>query len=219
MSKMNPSIIGMRYGVFEVTGFPEKRGKGKVIATCKCGRSVNIRLTDIRTGRSKSCGCDTSGRPVKRHGKTTLPEYQLTYRIWNAMKGRCLNPKSNYWECYGGRGISVCDEWLLNFDNFIRDMGICPPKHSIERDDVNGHYCKENCRWIPLGKQLENTRRTIWITFKGERLCATRACEKAGIKPSTYSVRRIRQKGKSDQEIFDEMLSNYHPKQKAKGSP
>lgn len=90
------------------------------------------------------------------------------HRIWRAMIERCYNAHCKGYPNYGGRGITVSDEWL-EFSNFYADMGDRPsPKHSIERNDVDGNYCKDNCRWATMVEQQNNRRDNVWITYKGE---------------------------------------------------
>jgi hypothetical protein len=100
------------------------------------------------------------------------------------MKKRCENPGNLDYDRYGGRGISVCERWRGSFENFFADMGKKPsPKHSLERDDVNGNYTPENCRWATATEQGRNKRDTRFVTYGGERLCAMEAAERAGIHP------------------------------------
>ncbi|MFO0452772.1 MAG: hypothetical protein ACK52I_29640 [Pseudomonadota bacterium] len=92
---------------------------------------------------------------------------------WQGMKSRCSNPKNNSYPNYGGRGIKVCDRWLepdgRGYMNFLEDMGRRPStKHSIDRIDVNGDYCPENCRWATDAEQAKNKRNTTYITGFGE---------------------------------------------------
>ena len=87
------------------------------------------------------------------HGMSNLREY----RTWSDIKTRCYNPKRKRYRNYGGRGIKVCDRWLESFENFYKDMGPRPSEeHSIDRIDVDGDYCPENCRWTTHRVQATN---------------------------------------------------------------
>ena len=79
------------------------------------------------------------------------------YSTWVQMRFRCTSPKSEIYEYYGGRGISVCERWN-DFDLFVEDMGERPDGYSLDRIDVNGNYCPENCRWADRATQRANSR-------------------------------------------------------------
>jgi hypothetical protein len=98
----------------------------------------------------------------KRHGMKDTREY----RIWAGMLNRCRNPKVKAYPDYGGRGIKVCDRWVL-FDNFYADMGDCPPGWTIERRDSNGDYEPDNCEWLDRTRQNWNRRDSRLVTFDG----------------------------------------------------
>lgn len=103
--------------------------------------------------------------PIRTHGQSKTP----IYRIWKRMRTRCNNPNTgNDARDYMQRGIKVCKRWD-KFENFYSDMGECPPGHSIERINNNRGYSPKNCKWIPLFDQASNTRRSVFITYKGAR--------------------------------------------------
>lgn len=92
------------------------------------------------------------------------------YVSWSAMKTRCSNPNQSCYKHYGGRGIKVCERWLV-FKNFLDDMGPKPtPRHTIDRIDTNGNYEPSNCRWITQAEQTRNTRRNRILTLHGKSM-------------------------------------------------
>lgn len=103
------------------------------------------------------------GRP-KRHGLWGTP----TYRSWADMKRRCTSPKAMYYDCYGGRGITVCQRWL-QFENFLEDMGMCPPGLTLDRKNNDGNYEPGNCRWATPQQQSDNKRlRKNAVLWRGQ---------------------------------------------------
>ena len=109
--------------------------------------------------------------------------------IYYLMKHRCLNNNDVRYNSYGGRGIKVCEHWM-NFDNFYADMGDRPsPKHSLDRIDNNGNYCKENCRWATNEEQVNNSRRNNYITYKGETKTLSQWIKYFNLKSSTIRQR------------------------------
>lgn len=117
------------------------------------------------------------------------------YGTWCRMKSRCSYKKHRLYHCYGGRGIKVCERWN-KFENFLEDMGHSPsPKHSLDRIDNNGNYCKENCRWATRAQQDANTRKSIVVDFLGEKISLRHACRKVNIPHSTMDFRRIKRLG------------------------
>lgn len=102
------------------------------------------------------------------------------------MISRCHNPKDKDFPNYGGRGISVCDRWQ-SFNVFIADMGPKPEGMSLDRIDVNGDYCPENCRWASALQQGRNKRNNRWVTILGERYIVAEAARLFGIPETTLS--------------------------------
>lgn len=130
------------------------------LVVCECGNENIIRYGDLAYGKSKSCGCaarEKLQKRVKKHGMCKHPLYDT----WNSMIQRCTNPKAMYYEYYGGRGISVCDEWLNSIEAFLEYVGPKPSAtHSLDRWPNNdGDYEPGNVRWATPKEQRANQRK------------------------------------------------------------
>lgn len=109
-----------------------------------------------------------------------------TRRVWRGMIYRCTKPTHASYKDYGGRGIKVCERWLDSFEEFLRDMGIRPEGYSIERIDVNGNYCPENCKWIPRNDQPKNLRKSCSRIVGGKHLSGRDQAKLLGIGKTTF---------------------------------
>lgn len=114
---------------------------------------------------------------MRYHGHTDSP----THQSWRALRQRCNQKSNDRYKNYGGRGIKVCQRWD-DFLNFLADMGERPPGYTIDRIDIDGDYCPENCRWLPRALQMKNMKQTIWITIENKTLCLTDWCKELGLK-------------------------------------
>ncbi len=112
------------------------------------------------------------------------------YKAWLSLKARCFNQKDKDFDKYGGRGITVCGRWLDSFENFFEDMGLkISPKYSLDRIDVNGNYCKENCRWATYKEQMNNKTTTTIVTYNDETAPLSYFAEKYG-----FGLEQLRQR-------------------------
>lgn len=111
------------------------------------------------------------------------------YSTWRDMKRRCLNPNIRSFKNYGGRGIQVCEKWL-KFEGFYEDMGFSWKEGlTLDRINVDGNYCKENCRWADRKQQAQNRRNSIWIIYKGKRKLNHEWAKIFNINPHTLQTR------------------------------
>jgi len=113
------------------------------------------------------------------------------YSTWSTMKSRCTNKNFPKYESYGARGIKLCEKWMT-FEGFIEDMGERPAGMSIDRIDVNGDYCKENCRWATTSQQARNKTNTRYITAFGRTQCLADWSDETGIDHRTIGTRLSR---------------------------
>lgn len=114
------------------------------------------------------------------------------YHVWRNMKKRCTDPRHDHFKYYGGRGIRVCQRWLVSFSNFILDLGPRPsPKHTIERLDNNGNYEPGNVKWATDEEQRRNRSDNSKITWNGETLTVTEWAHRLRIPVETIA-RRVR---------------------------
>ncbi len=111
-----------------------------------------------------------------------------TYSIWQGMISRCSHPSNPIYKHYGARGITVCSRWL-NYENFIKDMGVKPENRSLDRIDNNGDYSPENCRWADSKQQARNKRNNHLITYNGETRCCAEWSEIYGVPASKIRAR------------------------------
>jgi hypothetical protein len=102
-----------------------------------------------------------------KHGNCVGGFITREYATWRRMKQRCYNVFDPYYKDYGGRGITVCKEWLDSFMVFYIDMGEIPEGTTLGRIDNNGNYCKDNCRWETPKEQANNRRSNRLLTFNG----------------------------------------------------
>lgn len=188
-------LTGQRFGRLTVIEFvPNNKPNSYWKCRCDCGRMVIINAGELKRGSTNSCGCLRRERAIilnktqnRIHGlyKTKL------YRKWEKMKTRCYNKNNNFYKDYGGRGITVCEEWKNDFKAFY-DWSL---EHgykeglSIDRIDVNGDYCPANCRFTDIKTQNRNKRNNIMVEYHGNQVCLKDAAELSEINRNTLQHR------------------------------
>lgn len=153
-------MTGQRFGRLTVKSLIPREGKKrrKWLCICDCGNERKVIRESLVTGYTSSCGCYSREKRIEAlttHGKAETDEYG----IWAGIKTRCFNNKTRAYPYYGGRGITMCEDWRNDFSTFLRDMGKRPSKeHSVERRDVDGNYEPSNCYWATWDEQARNRR-------------------------------------------------------------
>ena len=179
MSKLI-DLTGKRFGMLEVIRkAPRTQNATRWECKCDCGNVSFVTSSDLRNGRTKSCGC-LRGIVSKQKAKTHGMSKSKLYCCWTDIKQRCYNENSPAFKQYGGRGIKMCDEWKKSFERFsdwATNNGYSEGL-TIERVDVNGNYCPENCKWASPYEQSINRRSNIIISYNGESRCLSEWCKK-----------------------------------------
>lgn len=174
-------LTGKRFGNLQVIGLSDTdTRKTYWVCQCDCGNIKTVRSDSLQSGAIKSCGC-----LKKKQDKTNLKakhSHKMSgtrlYEIWQGMKGRCYNVHNARYSRYGGRGISVCDEWVHDFTAFYewaKSSGYRDDL-TIDRIDNNGNYEPENCRWATQEQQARNRTTNINITIGNATKTLTEWC-------------------------------------------
>lgn len=143
---------------------------------------------------TKSTGVGRHPPSQRKHGASWVNgRATAEYNAWTSMKWRCGNPHAQQYPNYGGRGITVCSEWLDSFERFLADMGLRPtPGHSLERVDNNAGYSATNCKWATKKEQSVNRRTTHFVVVDGRRMPLSQAFDLAEVSRATVNRRLSR---------------------------
>ena len=197
--KVRMDLVGETFGKLTVIEFAgiNKHKQSRWKCLCECGNELEVTGLHLKDGHTVSCG---------RHAKYTIHGMtkKRPYRIWQNMKTRCENPRSPSFEYYGARGIAVCDEWRDSFEAFYEwalSNGYAD-NLTLDRIDVDGDYCPENCQWATLKKQQNNKRNTLVVELDGEKHALREWADIKGIHYSTLYSRYI--KGEQPADILRE---------------
>lgn len=167
-------LTGKRFGkltVIRETG--KKNGVYMWECICDCGNNINVRGHELTRGHTKSCGCLKKER-ITEYNTTHGLSYTRLYTIWCGIKERCYTPTATNYKFYGAKGVSVCQEWLNDFQVFY-DWAIThgyKDNLTIDRKDSDGDYCPENCQWITQSENATRANNKRWAVPTGIKVTA-----------------------------------------------
>lgn len=186
-------LTGQRFGRLTVIerACPENKRRVYWVCRCDCGNYSVVAGDGLKSGGTKSCGC-LEKENLERIGKMSkhgMSKSKL-HRVWRTMKSRCYNTRNEKYNRYGGRGITVCGEWL-EFEPFMQwafENGYADGL-TIERIDNDKPYCPENCRWATNKEQANNKSTSHFLTYNGETHTIAEWAEIVGMKRDTLKRR------------------------------
>lgn len=186
---MRKDLTGKTYSGLTVIGYDcFKSSKNHWWCKCVCGKIISVAINNLNRGQ-QSCGClhkEWVGNMSRKHGLSRTG----IYRIWAGIKRRCFNQNVPEYKYYGGRGITMCDEWATNFISFKEYMGERPSKkHTIDRINNDGNYEPGNVRWATPKEQENNKRRSLRVSFNGTTMSVLEISEKTGFKYETLKTK------------------------------
>lgn len=190
-------VAGMQIGRWTLISRSTKPRQSYVkywLCRCACGTTRDVGGYALSRGLSKSCGCASTERLAsfrRKHGQTRT----RAWNAWVAMIRRCHEQNHQDFKYYGGRGITVSEEWRNSFQSFLSSVGPAPTdKHTIERIDNSRGYEHGNCRWATRTEQCRNQRKTHYLTFRGVTRPLPEWSELTGI-PSSVIYDRVNKLG------------------------
>lgn len=203
--------VGNVYGRLTVIEFAYI-GKGRAAywkCQCECGEKIIVRGADLRNGNTTSCGClnrEKNAERLTKHGMSTTK----LYSVRKSMISRCYNPNDKEYHNYGGRGITVCNEWRENKQAFFDYTKTLPhygeKGYSLDRIDNELGYMPNNVRWVSMKEQANNRRTNIIVEYQDREMTLAEASELSGINYCTLKKRWHH--GDRDEKLFRPVKKN-----------
>lgn len=179
-------LTGQRFGKLVVIERVWRKGATHWRCKCDCGNETAVVNSHLVSGYTKSCGClRVEFCKSDKINRTYIDGriHERLYRIYYGMLERCINPQSITYPNYGGREISVCDEWKNSYESFrtwAYQNGY-KKNLTIDRINVNGNYEPSNCRWTNMETQNYNKRNTVYHEIGGKKYTFIEVARKYGV--------------------------------------
>ena len=208
MKNVKNDLMGRRFGRLVVVGIDDRGVKRTYyFCQCDCGNTKSVRSDGLLSGAVQSCGC--MKREQDRENLTANHKHKMShtrpYEIWQGMKKRCYNQHDARYDRYGGRGITVCDEWRNDFKAFYKwalENGYAD-NLTIDRIDNDKGYSPDNCRWADAETQCRNRASNINITIGNATKTLTEWCEIFELDYATIHARYKHDKFKGIDDLFN----------------
>lgn len=189
------NLSGQKFGYWTVVERRDKirnngKHRGAWLCRCDCGTEMAIDQNNLLSGKSRSCGClrkELQSDRQMTHGESGT----RLYNIWCAIKRRCYNRNTKEYPRYGGRGISMCEEWRNSYESFMQwafDNGYNQGL-TIDRIDNDGDYSADNCRFVTMQEQCNNRSSNRLYTYNGETHNVTEWSNIVGVSAKTIFSR------------------------------
>lgn len=188
-------ITGQTFNNLTAVSYMESGEKGgaRWLYRCACGGEKIANATEVKRGKTKSCGClalvqKIAAAQTKCHPYSRKNMYRER-KSWENMMDRCYNQNNREFCAYGGRGITVCEKWRESFPAFVQDMGTRPPDTTIDRINNSLGYSAENCRWSSRSEQANNRRTNRLVTAEGKTQTVAQWAVEKGVQPFLIHTR------------------------------
>lgn len=209
-------LTGRRFGYLTVISRDQNPNNKRVkwLCVCNCNKLTTVSACDLKSGHTSSCGCKKFESHNKRHGMTKT----RIHTTWLSMRSRCYDKKCQSYPYYGGRGITVCDEWKDSFESFYSwaiSNGYTD-ELLIDRIDNNKGYSPNNCRWVTMNEQNNNRRNNIFLEYDGAINTLANWCKILNLNYRHYHTIYYKHFREKSNVTLDDIL-NYKPRSKKRG--